>query len=280
MKIDPRLCVACGNCIPVCPMGAISIDPVRNRAEVHRDECVECFACYRGMSMERLNPTLVRALRGALKWFRLRFDPEPDVCPTSAITPEDLSWPRIVRRAFSDPRVPHESTGIYGRGTEEVKTNDVTNRVHVGEAGYVVEFGRPTIGVRFREIQIMTMALALLHIEFEEKNPVTHMMTDRSAGKLRDDILNEKILSAIVEFKTDIRRAPEVLRRIDEVAGTLNTVVAVGVSARCDESGGSALDQLLEDEGFAFIRGKTNLGLGKAGGALRPEGESPEPEVT
>ena len=23
-----------------------------------------------------------------------------------------LAWPRVVRRAFSDPRVPHESTGL------------------------------------------------------------------------------------------------------------------------------------------------------------------------
>ena len=46
---------------------------------------------------------------------------------------QELSWPRIVRRAFSDPVVPHESTGVHGRGTEEVKTNDVSGRVKVGE---------------------------------------------------------------------------------------------------------------------------------------------------
>ena len=43
---------------------------------------------------------------------RLRFDPEPDVCPTAAFEPDELVWPRVVRRAFSDPRVPHESTGV------------------------------------------------------------------------------------------------------------------------------------------------------------------------
>ena len=66
-------------------MGAISIDPVKNRAAVNTDECVECYTCFRGMSMEKLNPTLVRGIRRVLKAFRLRFDPEPDVCPTSAI---------------------------------------------------------------------------------------------------------------------------------------------------------------------------------------------------
>src|SRR5437867_10984856 len=135
------------------------------------------------MSMERLNPTLVRGIRWILKAFRLRFDPEPAVCPTSAITPDELSWPRVVRRAFSDPIVTHESTGVHGRGTEEVKTNDVTNRVGIGEVGYVVEFGRPTVGVRFRDIEKMTMELASMGIEFESKNPVTHMMTNRGTGK-------------------------------------------------------------------------------------------------
>jgi hypothetical protein len=245
-------------------MGAISIDVTQNRAVINADECVECYTCYRGMSMEKLNPTLVRSIRRLLKAFRLRFDPEPDVCPTSAITPDELSWPRIVRRAFSDPIVPHESTGVHGRGTEEVKTNDVTNRVGIGETGYVIEFGRPTVGVRFRDIEKMTRALAEIGIEFEPKNPVTHMMTDRKTGKLRDDILNEKILSAIVEFKTRLENVPDVLKRVDEVSQTLDTVVSVGVSTRCDEQGNSALDSVLQDEGFDVVRGKTNLGLGHA----------------
>ena len=264
MRIDQQKCVACGNCVPICPMGAISIDPTKNRAVVNADECVECYTCFRGMSMEKLNPTLVRGFRRILKAFRLRFDPEPDVCPTSAIIPEELSWPRVVRRAFSDPIVTHESTGVHGRGTEEVKTNDVTNRIGVGEVGYVVEFGRPTVGVRFRDIEKMTVALAAIGIEFEAKNPVTHMMTNKDTGKLRDDILDEKILSAIVEFKTRIKNVPAVLRRIEEISKTLDTVVAVGVSTRCGETGESELDRVLTQESFSFVRGKTNLGLGRS----------------
>ena len=262
MQIDQSKCVACGNCVPVCPMGAISIDPLKARASVNSDECVECYACFRGMSMEKLNPALVRGIRSFLKLLRLRFDPEPDVCPTSAITPDQLKWPRIVRRAFSDPQVTHESTGVHGRGTEEVKTNDVTNRVGIGEVGYVVEFGRPSIGVRFRDIEKMTLALAEMGIEFEKKNPVTHMMTNKVTGKLRDDILDEKILSAIVEFKTRIENVPAVLRKVEEVSKMLDTVVAVGVATRCDQGGGSALDAVLADEGLPVVRGKTNLGLG------------------
>src|SRR6267142_2541315 len=264
MQIDQQKCVACGNCIPVCPMGAISIDSGRNRAFVNADECVECYTCFRGMSMEKLNPVFVRGVRRLLKIFRLRFDPEPDVCPTSAITPDDLTWPRIVRRAFSDPVVPHESTGVHGRGTEEVKTNDVTNRVGRNDAGFTIEFGRPTVGVRFWQIQEMTRALAKMDLTFEKRNPVTNLMTDTRTGDLREDILNEKILSAIVEFKTPLQNVPMVLRKVKEVASQLDTVVAVGAAARCDEQGDNQLEGMLRKEGFQFNRGKTNLGLGRA----------------
>ena len=263
MKINSQKCVACGNCTYVCPMGAIYIDPSIKRATINDDECVECYACFNGLSQEHMNPTLVRTMRKVFQMMRLRFDPEPDVCPTSAITPEDLAWPRVVRRAFSDPLVTHESTGVHGRGTEEVKTNDVTRRVGIGEVGYVVEFGRPTVGVRFRDIDTMTRALAGIGIEFEPKNPVTHLMSDVKTGKLRDDILDEKILSAIVEFKTRIETVPAVLSKVDEVSRTLPTVVAIGVSTRCEKDGGSALEPVLAAEGFSFVRGKTNLGLGR-----------------
>ena len=171
MRINPDKCVACGNCTYVCPMGAIYIDPSIKRATINRDECVECYACFNGLSQEHLNPTFVRTLRKLFQMVRLRFDPEPDVCPTAAFEPDELAWPRVVRRAFSDPRVPHESTGVQGRGTEEVKTNDVSGRVKVGEVGFTIEFGRPGVGVWFREIQKMSWALAKAGVAFEKKNP-------------------------------------------------------------------------------------------------------------
>jgi len=263
MQIDHGKCVACGNCIPVCPMGAIYIDPGVNRATVNLDECVECYTCHRGMSKEHLNPTVIRTIRGLLKLLRIRFDPEPDVCPTDAIAPHDLTWPRVVRRAFSDPVVPHEATGVHGRGTEEVKTNDVTGRVNEGEAGFTIEFGRPGVGVRFRDIQKMTMALASLPVAFEKRNPVFSLMSDPATGTIREDILDEKVLSAIVELKTALEHVPTVLARVEEVAPQLDTILSIGVATRCDSQGGNQLEPLLKGEGYDFYRGKTNLGLGR-----------------
>lgn len=264
MNINPQKCVACGNCTYVCPMGAIYIDPQTHRATVDQDECVECYACFNGMSKEELNPTLVRGVRAILKALRLRFEPEPDVCPTSAHESEELPWPRIVRRAFSDPRVPHESTGVSGRGTEEVKTNDVSARVQRGEVGFTVEFGRPGIGVRIRDIQVMTMALAAAGATFEKKNPVTSLMSDVSKGLLREDILNEKILSAIVEIKVPLAMVEEIVRVVREVKPKLRTVLVLGVQTRCDDDGEERLVlPILQKLGYSPIRAKTNVGLGR-----------------
>jgi len=271
MKIDPDKCVACGNCTYVCPMGAIYINPAIKRATINQAECVECYACFNGLSQEHLNPTFVRTIRKLFQMARIRFDPEPDVCPTAAFEPDELDWPRVVRRAFSDPRVPHESTGVHGRGTEEVKTNDVSGRVKAGEAGFTIEFGRPGVGVWFRDIQKMCWALARAGVAFEKKNPVTSLMSDVATGTIREDILNEKVLSAIVEIKVPVDRTEEVIRLVWEIEKQIATVVALGVGARCDEKGeDNHVAPILEKLGYKLERAKTNIGLGRITNVVGP----------
>jgi ferredoxin len=265
MQINQEKCVACGNCTYVCPMGAIYINPVVKRAQINADECVECYACYNGLSQEHLPPRTVRATRKAMSALLMRFEPDPDICPTACFEPDELTWPRVVRRAFSDPRVPHESTGIAGRGTEEVKTNDVTNRVGIGEVGFTIEFGRPGVGARFHEIQQMSQALAAIGVQFEKKNPLTSLMLDTAAGTLPADILNEKVLSAILEIKVAVARIEEVIGVVWEVKKRLKTIVVLGVGTRCDENGEDlVVAPVLERLGYSVQRAKTNLGLGRA----------------
>ena len=265
MKINPDKCVACGNCAYVCPMGAIYIDPKRYKATINDDACVECYACYNGLSREVLPPKLVRFTRRAAANLLVRFEPDPDICPTSAFEPDELAWPRVVRRAFSDPRVPHESTGVNGRGTEEVKTNEISGRIGVGQVGFTIEFGRPGVGARFYEIQEMSVALAAAGVSFEKNNPVTTLMSDTATGKIREDILNEKVMSAILEIKTSVDRVEEIIRVIWSVEKKLNTVVALGVGTRCDADGEeTVVAPVLEKLGYKLYRAKTNLGLGRA----------------
>jgi ferredoxin len=280
MKINPTKCVACGNCTYVCPMGAIYVDPKINRATIDRDECVECYACYYGLSTEHLNPPIVRLIRKIFQWGRLRFDPEPDICPTAAFEPDDLQWPRVVRRAFSDPRATHESTGVQGRGTEEVKTNDVTGRVKWGEVGFTIEFGRPGVGVWIRDIQKMTWALAKAGVAFEKRNPFTLLMSDASTGTLREDVLNEKVLSAIVEIKVKVEQTQQIIELVREVEKDVDTVIALGVGTRCDENGEENLvAPILESLGYKLERAKTNMGLGRTTNSIENKKQEEPKEV-
>ena len=262
MHIDRKKCIGCANCVPVCPMGAIYIAD-DGLSEINKDACVECYACFKGMSTENLPQQPTRFLRGLLAFFKLRFQPDPDICPTAAITADDLQWPRTLRRDFSDPQVPHALTGVGGRGTEEVKTNDVSGRVKEGEAGFTVEFGRPGVGAYFREVDKVCRRLAKMPVEFQRENPLTALMPDIKTGELRSDVLDEKVLSCILEFKTKITNMADILSAIEEEARRLDTVVALGMAVRCDAAGNDSVQQQLQAMGYNAWRAKINMGLGR-----------------
>jgi hypothetical protein len=145
-----------------------------------------------------------------------------------------------------------------------VKTNDITGRVNVGEVGFTIEFGRPGVGVWMREIQQMCSRLAQAGVSFEKKNPLTSLMSDEAAGQLRKDILDEKLMSAIVEIKVPVERTEEIIRLVWEVEKELDTVVSLGVGTRCDADGEDrVVAPILERLGYKLERAKTNTGLGR-----------------
>jgi ferredoxin len=263
MEIDKKKCVGCGNCHAICTMGVIYLDE-DGKSVVNQDECVECFTCYRVLRNERYHPWLVRVIRKGLSFLRLGYLAEVDVCPTGAITPPELKWPRNLRAQFSDPSTIHPSTGGAGRGTEEMKTNDVTGRLRKGDAGLVVEIGRPGIGAYFRDIEKVTIALAKLKPHFEKQNPVTQLMVDTKSGKMKDDILNEKVLSVIIEMKIKIERIPEFLQTLERVQKEIDTVISIGVASKCLTDGTLPHEECVKKAGYNLSpNGKTNIGLGR-----------------
>jgi hypothetical protein len=244
-------------------MGAISLN-ADGVSVVDQDECVECSTCYRVLRDEGYAASLVGAVRGVLNAFRLQYMAPVDVCPTGALEPPELEYPRSLRADFSDPTVVHKGTGGGGGGTEEIKTNDVTGRLGRGEAGIVVELGRPGVGAHFRDVETVAMALAPLGGEFEPFNPVTQLMEDTGTGKMREEILDEKVLSAIIEAKTSLERIPDYLSALKAVQGEIDTVFSVGVASRCLPDGSVPHQRWVEEAGYTLSpNGKTNLGLGR-----------------
>jgi ferredoxin len=263
MDIDKTKCVGCGNCHAICPMEAISLDE-NGKSIVNQDECVECSTCYRVLRDEGYPSLLVGFIRSILGFLRLQYMAEVDVCPTGALVPPDLEYPRSLRSAFSDPTVVHAGTGVGGRGTEEIKTNDVSGRLGGGEAGVVVELGRPGTGAHFRDVEKIAMALAPLEPHFEPFNPVTQLMTDTKTGKMRDEVLDEKVLSAIIEIKTQLVKIPEYLKTLEDVQSEIDTVFSVGVASKCLNDGSIPHIRWVQEAGYTLSpNGKTNLGLGK-----------------
>jgi ferredoxin len=234
MRINSDTCLDCGECIPYCPVGAIySTD--YGYGIINLDECVECGVCLRNAD-----------------------------CPSDSFEETENPWPRSVRAFFSDPLKEHKETRIPGRGTEEMKTNDVTGRYLYGEAGKACEVGRPGTGTSFRDVQILTMALAAIGIKFEPQNPLTKLMVDEENGLINPEVLDEKVLSAIVEFKVKIEQVPYVLQCLQNVQGQLNTVFSLDLICKVMPDGSIPVLPIMEKVGIPVsLNGKHNVGLGK-----------------
>ena len=237
MKIDKEKCMGCEACLPYCPVRAIEMveEAGVTVAEVDQEECVECSVCLKS-----------------------------GVCPVEAIYMPELKWPRLIRASFSNPSSTHRSVSEEGRGTEEMKTNDVTGRFWKGVTGVMVEMGRPGIGTTFRELQTVSMALGRMGVEFEIGNPVTALMKDRGTGEISEEVLSQKVLSAIIEFRVGNDRLGEVLKRLKEISTSLNTVFSLSVASRVNEDGNIPALSIARKAGFfTGPNTKTNVGLGR-----------------
>lgn len=240
MEIVQDRCINCRLCVPVCPVGAFRTSgPAGGKGRIWVDQatCVECDICYRS-----------------------------GVCPVDALAMPELEWPRLLRRVFSDPLVDHAGTGVPGRGTEEMKTNDVTHRYTRESYGMAVELGRPGVSASFRDVEVITRALAPLGVHFEEENPVTSLLADPATGELDARVLDERVLSAIVEFSLPPARLDVVFDALEAAFPHLATVCSVSLIVPVGEVGWPPAEALAEARRRGWVvrpNGKNNLGLGR-----------------
>ena len=241
MRIDEAKCVGCGACQSFCTMSAIGFAAGGARGRrlvslVDEDACVDCGVCERS-----------------------------GICPVDALHQPVTEWPRSVRGTFSNPLIEHKETRVPGRGTEEMKTNDVKGTFLPGEVGIGIELGRPGVGAYFRDVEIVAMALMGANIGYQlaMENPVTHFMSDKTTGKLRDDVLNEKATSAIIEGKCKLEKLPQALEVLKDAARKVDTVFSVEVITKVPPEGEVPIKPVLERLGFWYsINSKNNMGLG------------------
>ncbi len=240
MRIDKNKCAGCGQCTEFCTLGKIAARRRDSRTgkpyyEIDEDECVDCGVC----------------LRAA-------------VCSTGALFMPQYEWPRTVRSAFSDPTVEHRETKVPGRGTEEIKTNEVTGRIKRGFVGISCEMGRPSVGARFSDIEKVAAALAKLGVEFEPNNPCTRLMADPRTGLYKEEVRNEKVLSAIIEMIVPIEKMAAVLTAIRQVAAEVDCVFCVDLITILEEDNLVPTLPVLQALQWPYRpNGKMNTGLGR-----------------
>jgi len=227
--IDPLLCIGCGQCAPLCPMGAIrsadetfSIDP---------NECAECGTCSR-----------------------------EEICPVDAITTVKLEWPRVLRETFSNPLAKHETTGVTGRGTEGIKTNDSQDRYKRGEIGVFIELGRPVLGARFTDVERVVKKFRAHGYEVIRQNPISELIDDPKTGALRPEILDEKIISCVIELLIPNTAAGELMVMVRELAMEVESIFSLSVALRANEEGRSDFEELFGRDVFRLPNGKVNIG--------------------
>ncbi len=237
-RINQEKCVGCKICQTYCTVDAIGYVDSAEKCEIDPGLCVECYVCLR-----------------------------QKVCPKDAIEPVELdSFYKQFQHVISDPVENHGVTGVTGRGTEEVKTNDVSGRVRRGEVGVCIDMGRPGMGVYLRDAEKVAMACAKAGVELApaEHTPLAALMTDLATGKLADDCLNFRLLSVIIEGKCREGELSGVLKALKTVEKEIDTVFSLGLILRVDENGMNPTLGCLDELGIAQPhRGKVNVGLGK-----------------
>lgn len=229
MKINEK-CVGCGRCTVYCPTQALHVE--NKKCVCDLDKCTECENCIRAKA-----------------------------CLIGAIEPLELEWPRQFRGLMSNPKSSYK--GVQGRGTEEMKTNDVTNRYKPGYVGFALEFGRPSVGAHVRDIQYVARLLAQHGAEFEKMNPINSIVNPET-GDMPEDVLDEFIISGILEIIIPIEKTEEILGVIKEAAKHIDTVFSLDMVSRVnDDDTIPVIDILNKTDTFYRINCKTNVGLGR-----------------
>ncbi len=241
MKIQQDICRGCADCQPYCPLeGVIAVAQSSHRASptvtLDEDRCCDCGNC--------------------LRWAG---------CSTGALQESEDScrFPREVRRLFSDPSRTHASTGVPGRGTEECKTNDVTGRVGPGQAGVLVELGRPGQGTRLQTVEEVMCSLAEIGHLVVQDNPVRDLVARPDSGRLRDGLSQQVVLSIILEYRVQLEQLSDILAVIRSLAGG-DMVFSLSVIYQDLPGQRRQIESALGEHGFSLdSAAKVNFGLGR-----------------
>jgi hypothetical protein len=90
------------------------------------------------------------------------------------------------------------------------------------------------------------------------------LIKDTATGQMDPLVLDEKVLSAIIEIRVKDSLVGPVLSALNQVQSNINTVMSVGIAARCTPDGSVPYASQVKAAGFSLSpNGKCNVGLGR-----------------
>lgn len=120
--------------------------------------------------------------------------------------------------------------------------------------------------MRLRDVDTVTRALVAAGLKLEPAtvSPLGMVVEDPETGRLREDVLDEYLLSIIIEGKAPLERLGSVLEALRRVEDQVDTVFSVGLVMRADEGLSPRLREELDRLGIEYpFRAKVNVGLGR-----------------
>jgi len=174
--------------------------------------------------------------------------------------------PDVMEAYYTKKHIRTSIHGYFGQFSlvqiADLRQNNVTTMLLL--TGVAIEVGRPITGTRIRDVEKIAMAVSALQVEFESCNPVTSMMSDVSSGKFKEDLLNEKVLSAIIEFGIKTEQLPALFDILKNVEKEIDSVFSLDIACLLNPDGSNPTAPYIADAGlWVAPNGKTNVGLGR-----------------
>lgn len=233
-------CRGCGSCVPLCPQGAIRLQPgnERKRAVIDQEHCMECGVCL-----------------------------DSGVCTFGALREGD-TLRDTVRRLFGRmaPVTLKKEKSSGRTGSWDVKTCDSGRPLPAGEAIIRVELGRPEGGVTLVQAERLRQALLQQGYQPEEQRAYQTMLELLGPEALEQEAGGIRVLSVCLEYRCEPDRLVCLLDFVEDwaqqqrVRYRVNALFSPGLLPKIRE--------ILEQNGRSFgLRCKCNLGFAHREGA-------------
>jgi hypothetical protein len=120
--------------------------------------------------------------------------------------------------------------------------------------------GRPVLGSRFRDVEKILKKFRPRGYEIVSQNPVVDLIADPKTGALNPEILDERIISCVIEFIAPEATVHDVMALVHELSFEVESVFSVSIALPAGMQGESRFEELLATGVYHLPNRKVNIG--------------------